>query len=185
MWWSQDGLFERTAGSLETWFLVLTWLLVTLDASDQSGSRFPQRLSDLKQQPFYYILWFYTEIQPVFGWVVFSCQTVWSKTCSSDLGRDVWRLVSVGAIHQSGYMWPLQHGGLRVVGLITWRLRAQRLVFQWTRQKPHGVLWLSLHFHHTLLGTGQAGPDSRGGIELPPPTERSFQRIDGRISKLL
>lgn len=72
MWWSQDGLFERTAGSLEIWFLVLTWLLVTLDTSDQSGSRFPQRLSDLKQQPFYYILWFYTEIQPMLGWVVFS-----------------------------------------------------------------------------------------------------------------
>lgn len=188
MWWSQDGLFERTAGSLEIWFLVLTWLLVTLDTSDQSGSRFPQRLSDLKQQPFYYILWFYTEIQPVLGWVVFSCQTVWSKaaySCFSDLGRDVWRLVSVGAVHQSGYMWPLQHGGLRVVGLITWQLRAQRLVFQRTRQKPHGLLWLSLwshkhHFHHTLLGTVQAGPDSRGEDRASTTYWEGFQRIDGR-----
>lgn len=83
------------------------------------------------------------------------------------------RLGSVGAVHQNDYMWPLQRVRLRVVGLTAWQLRAQRLVFRWTRQKLRGLLWLSLpghkhHFHPTLLEeTVQAGPDSRGGVVAP------------------
>lgn len=109
MWWNQDGLKKEQSwepGDLVSSFnLFLTsdqGHLTSLDHSVLKNkwcftNRFLNslpnsvilyaglltilKLSDLKQQPFYCIFWFCTEIQPGIGWV-FSYETEWSKTAS-------------------------------------------------------------------------------------------------------
>lgn len=68
-------------------------------------------------------------------------------------------------------MWSLQHGGFKVVGLLTWQLRAPKIHVQRekTKQKSYGLLWPSLgsHFCHSLLVKGYKG--------LPRPKKREHR----------
>lgn len=65
-----------------------------------------------------------------------------------------WTLDSADSINWRTYTWPFlmvwassQHGGLRIVKLLTWQLRSPAWASQETRRKLHHAVWTSFRIH--------------------------------------
>lgn len=64
---------------------------------------------------------------------------------------------SAGTVAQTAHAWPLQHGGLCVLGILIWWPVSPKKSFQRTRWRLHDLLWPSLGHHAVfppLLSTG-------------------------------
>lgn len=88
-----------------------------------------------------------------------------------------------GTVDRGACMWPLQHGSLKVVGLLTWWFRVPRVskrprwILQGFLWPSLGVISISLYWSKKSLRQSEC---KRGEEEIPLPRQTGTKHTEGR-----